>query len=58
MWLDAKSQRRKVIDTAIEVAAYLQVVQERQSSDRSKAEGHLDVPALSFFLLSTTYQLA
>ena len=23
MWLDAKSQRRKVIDAAIEVAAYL-----------------------------------
>jgi len=57
MWLDAKSQRRKVIDAAIEVAAYL-YMNDNLRIDQTEAEGHLDVSALSFLFLSTTHRLA
>jgi len=56
MWLDTKSQRRKVIDAAIKVAAYLYKNDNLRIDQRPKVIS-MCLP-LSFLFLSTTHRLA
>jgi len=56
MWFHAKSQRRKVIDTAIEVAAYLYKNDNLRIGQRLKVIS-MCLPSL-FLLLSATHRLA